>query len=68
MLLNSCKGNTTMQVRSAYEEVKKYATYYSNEQVLKNWVRKNAEKVALLIPKNGHNQKQLNQLNQILSA
>lgn len=67
-LLEARIGNCSAQVRTAYEEVKKYAEYLNSDEALKNWVRRNEEKVRLLIPRKDKNKKELDELTQILQS
>ena len=67
-LLEARLGNTSAQVRTAYEEVKKYAEYLNNETALKAWVKKNYDKVITLIPSNDASSKKINELNQLLQS
>jgi hypothetical protein len=67
-LLKGNIGNCNAQIRAAYTEVEKYAQYYSNEQVLKEWVKKNYAKVLELIPSNDGAKKQIDELNKLLQS
>jgi|GEM_PF-3973468 len=65
-LLRNHIGNCSAQELYAFEEAKKYVDYY-NESGLKNWIKKNEDKVRLLIPHNG-NKKEFDELTQLLES
>lgn len=67
-LLKNNIGNCSAQMEYAYAEVKKYANYYNNEQALINWMKRNVGMVKMLVPHNPKNQKEFDELNQLLSA
>lgn len=66
-LLRAHIGNCSAQVLEALTEAKKYVDYFNSEEALKNWVKRNEEKVRLLIPRKDKNKKELDELTKLLS-